>query len=346
MDIEKVAKTIAFLRKQAGYTQKDLADRIGISDKAVSKWERGIGLPDITYLGKLSVLLDTDTDSLLSGDVICHDKGWSGLLILPENLHGVNASTQVYGKPIVYFLLSYFLLAGIKKIVVVGSQRDKDYLNYEFADGSKIGINLCCLDDFANVDIALDCSNVMVVFGRSFIYGASMTRFFQRAMANTDHTTILSIPKKVDEVQQRLCFDTNKKVVSADNPEKRKTRYDYAPIPILFCPKAMLGRVFMTDKARHGLLSVNLSDHSLRNEFLYTDFPDRGYIEFSVDTLDDVVDASCFIRMLEKSSGFIVYCLEEIAWRRGMISLEQLEELGREKVGTEYGKYILSLCNR
>ena len=75
MNDNKIGAALSFLRKRAGYTQKDLADRIGISDKAVSKWERGLGLPDISYLRKLSILLDTDSDSLLAGDVIHHDNG-------------------------------------------------------------------------------------------------------------------------------------------------------------------------------------------------------------------------------------------------------------------------------
>ncbi|NLD47021.1 MAG: helix-turn-helix domain-containing protein [Clostridiaceae bacterium] len=346
MDIVKVGKAIAYLRKQAGYTQKELAELIGISDKAVSKWERGVGLPDIAYLGRLAVLLDTDTDSLLAGDAMSHGKRWSGLLIFPKNSYDVKASTQVYGKPVVNFLLSYFLLAGIKNIVVAGSEEDKDYLDSEFGDGNKIGINLSCLDDFYDIDSVIDCSNVMVVFGRTFIYGASMTRLFRRAMANNDRATVLSIPKSVEDNLQRLYFDVNKKVVNMDSLEKRETRYDYAQIPILFCPKSILNRVLVTNKTRQGLLSINLSDPSFRNEFLYTDFPDRGYIEFPIDTLDDVADASIFVRMLEKSSRSIVYCLEEIAWRRGMISLEQMKQLGNEKAGTEYGNYILSLCDR
>ena len=94
MDIEKVGAAIAYLRKRAGFTQKDLADRLGISDKAVSKWERGLGLPDVAYLGKLSIILDTDTDSLLQGDIIHHDQGWKGLLIIDENSCKINASTE------------------------------------------------------------------------------------------------------------------------------------------------------------------------------------------------------------------------------------------------------------
>ena len=70
MDVKKVGKAIAFLRKRAGYTQKDLADRIGISDKAVSKWERGLGCPDISLLEDLSKILDVSILELLKGEKI------------------------------------------------------------------------------------------------------------------------------------------------------------------------------------------------------------------------------------------------------------------------------------
>ena len=68
-----IGRNIVTYRKHLRMTQAELAARLNYSDKAVSKWERGIGLPDITYFGKLALLLDTDTDSLLAGDVIHHD---------------------------------------------------------------------------------------------------------------------------------------------------------------------------------------------------------------------------------------------------------------------------------
>ena len=133
MDIEKIGKAISFLRKRAGYTQKDLADRLGISDKAVSKWERGQGLPDISYLRKLSILLDTDTDSLLAGDIFRHDSGWQGIIVLEDNICGIGAGTVIYDKPLIFFLLSYFLLVGIKNISVVCSDNDKQYIESAFS---------------------------------------------------------------------------------------------------------------------------------------------------------------------------------------------------------------------
>lgn len=136
----KVGKAIAYLRKRAGYTQKDLADRIGISDKAVSKWERGLGLPDISYLRKLSILLDTDTDSLLAGDVVHHDHLWSGVLLLDENDCGIGAGTIIYDKPLIYYLLSYFLLIGIHDVTILGTESDKEYIEKTLGDGKNLGL--------------------------------------------------------------------------------------------------------------------------------------------------------------------------------------------------------------
>ena len=88
MDSSKVGNAISNLRKKAGYTQKELADRIGISDKAVSKWERGLSLPAISYIRKLSILLGTDADSLLSGSTVYHGVKWLGIPAVPEKFTG------------------------------------------------------------------------------------------------------------------------------------------------------------------------------------------------------------------------------------------------------------------
>ena len=80
MDLNLTGKTIAKLRKSVGFTQASLAEKLGVSDKAVSKWERGIACPDTSIWNQLSILLDTDIESLLYG----HDSSdeWIGILIL------------------------------------------------------------------------------------------------------------------------------------------------------------------------------------------------------------------------------------------------------------------------
>ena len=348
MDKKKIGKTIAYLRKRAGFTQKDLADRIGISDKAVSKWERGLGTPDIAYFGKLSILLDTDIDSILTGNVIHHDKEWRGLLVLPENVQGVNAGMVIYDKPLVYFLLSYYLLVGIKHIYIVSNKTDSDYILEEFGDGGSLGIKLEYIGTrFDDVTNALDSdssySNLMVVYGRSFIFGVDQTRFFQRAMINKDRMTILSLPKKTDKAESSvLSFDEARKLVHSDSEERIHTQYDYYEIPVLFCPKEKLPQIYKASD--QGKFLISLSD--FEREQLYTEVLDRGFVEMPIDNLDQALDVADFVRLVQYACGMEIYCIEEIAWRRGMINLEQLREFGIRKGNTNYGRYLLSLSER
>lgn len=214
MDNEIVGKAIAFLRKRAGYTQKDLADRIGISDKAVSKWERGISLPDTALLGKLSILLDTDTDSLLSGDVIHHDRKWGGILRLTENPYGINAGTVIFDKPLVYYLLGCFMLVGIKNIRIICDPTSRSFIENTLGTGEHFGIRLSFDGSEDNF------SNYMVIAGSSIVYGVDQTRFFQRAMLHPEHITVLSLPKGTREGRQVISFNTDKLVLEEDHEDQ------------------------------------------------------------------------------------------------------------------------------
>ena len=347
MDIEKIGKAIAYLRKRAGYTQRDLADCLGVSDKAVSKWERGLGLPDISYFGKLAILLDTDTDSLLAGDVIHHEKGWGGLLVLDENVYGISASTVVYDKPLISYLLSYFLLVGIKDICVACSEAEQKFLEAYFGGGHGLGICLSyCDNSVEKIQAFLSekpmWDNVMAVLGRSFIFGVDQTRFFQRAMVHRDRLTILSLPKKRNGNIPPICFDETRKLVDPDDDEKLRTQYDYYEIPVLFCTGKMLKAICSGDPKTGRIW--NLSAPKIQEVPLYTEVLDRGFVEISLDTPDALADAGAFVRTVQRACGMTIYCIEEIAWRRGMISQEQPVEFGCANQQTEYGKYILSLC--
>lgn len=342
MDYEKIGKAISYLRKRAGYTQKDLADRIGISDKAVSKWERGLGLPDIGYLRKLSILLDTDTDSLLAGDVVHHDSSWQGLIVLDENAYGIGAGTIIYDKPLIFFLLSYFLLVGIKDILVVGSRTDQEYIEKKFGDGSSYGIRLLTTTEGLASVFEMSCmvANIMMVYGRCLLYGVDQTRFFQKAMIYRDRFTMLVLPKKISRQSARIVINHNKKVINSNEDEPLKTQYDFSDIPILFFPVSLLSEL-----AKEADIATFINRYVSENK-MYVQMLDRGFVEIEVDSWENVQEASNFIKIVQDKCGMNVYCIEEVAWRRGLITLEQLHEHGKKHMNTEYGEYILSLCER
>lgn len=339
MEHNKVGKAISYLRKRAGYTQKDLAERIGISDKAVSKWERGQGLPDVGYLRKLSILLDTDTDSLLAGDVVHHDVNWSGVIVLDHNEYGIYSGTIIYDKPLIYFLLSYFLLVGIKFITVVASKEDKNYIDKTIGDGKDYGININTVTGGLD-KVEINQGNVMFVYGRCFLYGVDQTRFFQKAMMNRDQVTMLVLPKKMNNSSSRVSIGQNRKVINSTSEEPLKTQYDFSDIPILFFPAQLL-KSFSLSTSIRSFITAYANTHEI-----YVQMLDRGFVEIEVDDWNSLQEAATFLKIVQDKCGMNVYCLEEVAWRRGFISLEQLKRQGEKYSGTQYGEYIFSLYDR
>ena len=338
LDAVSVGKAIAYLRKKIGYTQRELAERIGVSDKAVSKWERGIGLPDTAIIGKIAILLDSDTDSLLAGDIIHQNTDWTGLLILNENECGINSGTIIYDKPIVYFQLSYFMLVGIRTIRVVCNEEDEQLIRKELDNGEELGIRLYYYRGIP-VDKFLDSpENVMIVSGMSLIYGVDQTRFFQKAMLNKERTTILSLPKKRESSFARIYYDSDKKIVTSEDGDKLRTQYDYYQIPIIFCPANMVCTMFKGIENLNSNIIWNIG-----KEELYTVILDRGFVEIPLNTWNDVMDASLFVKIVQKACGMQIYCIEKIAWRRGFISHDDFIKLGEKKSNVPYGKYILDI---
>lgn len=338
--VNKVAEAITFLRKRAGFTQKDLAERIGISDKAVSKWERGIGMPDVAYLRKLSILLDTDTDSLLAGDVISRNNSWRGLLVLEDGV--INLASKVYDKPLCYILLSYFILVGIKKINIVCSEKDINYLEREFQDGECLGLELSYHDIHEKMAIRKtdfgDCSNVMIIFGKEVIYGVDQTRFFQKAMFYTDRVSVMALPKGNRSTDEILCFNSDRKVILNDEDEALKTQYNYSDIPIAFAPIGAMEEIF-----KYGKFDIQ---KLINGRDLYIEVLDRGFVEFDIKTIDDLKEASDFIRLVQKRCGMNVYCIEEVAWRRGFVEIEFLKKRSEKYKNSEYGEYLIELYEK
>ena len=339
LDAVKVGNAIAYLRKKVGYTQRELADRIGVSDKAVSKWERGMGLPDTSIIGKIAVLLDTDTDSLLAGDLIHHNKDWTGLLILRRNPYGIKADTIIYDKPAINFLLSYFLLVGIKNIKLVCDRGDCEAVENLYGDGSTLGLNLTYGDSIHDEDYQNSSSNVMLISGMTVIYGVDQSRFFQKAMLDKSKTTVLSLPKKKLDSPARIYYDSDKRMVTSEEGERLRTQYDYYQIPIIFCPAQVIA-----DMQLNETIGYDSIPYTRINDEVYTVTLDRGFVEIPLNDWDDVMDASSFVKIVQKACGMQIYCIEEIAWRRGMISHEEFIKLGEQMGQTPYGRYILEIA--
>ena len=179
-----------------------------------------------------------------------------------------------------------------------------------------------------------------MVYGCCLLYGVDQTRFFQKAMMNRDRFTMLVLPKRLNHPSSRITIDQDKKVVSSDSDELLWTQYDFSDIPILFFPSK-----FLKDMANEENVASYIARHVSESE-LFVQILDRGFVEIEVYNWENVQEASVFMKIIQDNCGMNVYCIEEVAWRRGMISLERLKELGERKKDTEYGKYVLGLYAR
>lgn len=273
MNLVTTGKTIAKLRKDAGLTQASLAEKLGISDKAVSKWERGVSCPDVSLWGRLSVLLDTDIETLIYGHSIGED--WIGILVLDNN---VPADSLIYDKPLINYLISQFLLAGIKEITVVGNCKISipeikihivDELNQQFT------------------------RNAFVIFGNQFIYGPNLTRHIQRAMYS-DELSILAVLK--GKGKYPLSIDSNKYCCLSN----QKSENTYYALPYAFVP------------AQYNIDSFkSLLCNEPKVEQL-----ERGMICFTLDSYDSIIQMGQFVKMMEHNSGEQIANLVEIIERR------------------------------
>lgn len=320
IDNEKIGRAIRTLRERAGYTQKELADKLFISNVAVSKWERGKSVPDTATLQRLSALLDMDVDGLLDGTASYHDDRWRGVLLLEAGPLG--ADTPICDKPLIDYLLSLFLLAGIRNVRIVCLTADRDYIDRRFCGGDMLGIRLSFTEPgvaiLSDGEISADTA-VMLIPRPFFIYGVDLTRFLQRAM------------------QQKSAVVQLGSVVGAGEWSKRDgyAHYGYRRVPLLF----LRGEAFAA-LADHGDLGEALETPKLR-ETLSLEPMDKGFVVSDLRGEEDVRRAAELVRIIQELGGYLVDCPLEIAWRRGMIDREKM--LREAQAFPEYEGYLEKL---
>lgn len=290
MNDNRIGIVIRTLRIKIGLTQQQLANEIGVTDKAVSKWERGIGLPDISTINHLANVLHIDVDNLLDGNIAYLEKKWIGELRLDHFKTKISVMTTIYGKPLVYFFLSYFALAGINDIYVYCSDEEKKGIEKSIGTGEKFGFNII-YNKNNNV------KQKMIIDGPIFLYGINLTKYFQRGMSHNCGKTHLVIPD-MGEKESLIYLDGKNQVSDLSvHPQA------YKNIPIVF-ENECIG--VEREPLGNGMIAIEIVDDN------------------------DVLAISNLLFILSKYLGKQIYCLEEIAYRRGLISLEQLKKNGNK----------------
>lgn len=260
----------------------------------------------------------------------------------------------IYDKPLIYYPLSMLLLAGIREILIISTPEDTPLFEKLLGDGSRIGVKFSykvqdeprgLADAFILGEEFIGDDSVCLILGDNVFYGKDMTRVLKSAMEIKTGATVFGYPVKDPSAFGVVEFDGNRKVVSIEEkPKEPKSNY---AVPGLYFYDNRVVEIAKNVKpsARNEIEITAINNEYLKNGELNVRILGRGMAWLDTGTPEGMLKAAQFVEVVQSRQGFYVSCIEEIAWRRGFITTEQLKKLGEELGKTEYGEYLLALAN-
>ena len=262
----------------------------------------------------------------------------------------------VYDKPMIYYPLSSLMLAGIREVLIISTPRDLPMFEELLGDGSRIGMRIEYKVQHVPNGLAqafvlgrefLNGEPGCLILGDNLFYGQGFRQMLQEAVAQTSERNhgacIFGFEVQDPTAYGVVEFDADGKVLSLEEkPKQPKSNY---AIPGLYfydstvCDKAAA----LQPSARGEYEITDLNRLYLEEGTLQVKLFTRGFAWLDTGNCDSLLDAGNFIATIQNRQGFYVACIEEIAWRNGWISTEQMRKLGQE-MKTAYGKYLVRLA--
>lgn len=258
----------------------------------------------------------------------------------------------IYDKPLIYYPLSMLLLASIKEILIISTPHDLPMYEELLGDGSRIGVKFSykvqkqprgLADAFILGEEFVGDDSVCLILGDNVFYGPDMTKILKNAMENKTGATIFGYPVKDPTSFGVVEFDENNNVVSIEEkPSHPKS--NYAVPGLYFYDNRVVEIAKNVKPSARGEIEITAVNNAYRElgELKVTLFK-RGVAWLDTGTPQGMLQAAEFVETVQDRQGFYMSCIEEIAWRRGFISTEQLRKLGEELKMTDYGKYLISV---
>lgn len=259
----------------------------------------------------------------------------------------------IYDKPLIYYPLSILMLAGIREILIISTPDDTPMYEKLLGDGSNIGIKLSykvqetprgLADAFILGEEHIGNDSVCLILGDNVFYGQDMTRVLQKAMANKTGATIFGYPVKDARSFGVVEFDKNHKVISIEEKPK-EPKSNYAVPGLYFYDNRVVEIAKNVKPSARGEIEITAVNNAyLEMGELNVTLLGRGMAWLDTGTPEGMLKAAEFVEAVQDRQGFYVSCIEEIAWRRGFISTEQLIEIGESLKMTDYGQYLLTIA--
>ena len=280
--------------------------------------------------------------------------GGSGTRLYPLTKAISKQIMPVYDKPMIYYPLSTLMLAGIREILIISTPRDLPVFEDLFGTGEQLGLRMeyavqeyprGLADAFIIGADFIGQDSVALVLGDNIFYGQSFSRVLREAASREKGATIFGYYVRDPREYGVVEFDESGRALSIEEkPENPKSKY---AVPGLYFYDNEVVEIAKNVKpsARGEIEITSINNEYLRRGSLMVETLGRGFAWLDTGNHNSLLDAADFVAAVQKRQGMYISCIEEIAYKRGFITKEQLLKLAEPLMKTDYGKYMVEVAN-
>ena len=282
--------------------------------------------------------------------------GGAGTRLYPLTMVTSKQLLPVYDKPMIYYPLSTLMLAGIRDILIISTPEDTPRFEHLLGSGGQFGLNLSYKvqpspDGLAQAFLLgeefIGSDACAMVLGDNIFYGNGFGKILRAAVVNAEQSEratvfgyYVSDPERFGIVE----FDENGKVISVEE-KPRHPKSNYCITGLYFYPRGVSAMAHEVKPSARGELEITtLNDMYLKKELLDVQLLGRGFAWLDTGTMDSLVEAADFVRMIEQRQGIKISAPEEIAYKNGWISREKLLESAERYGKSPYGAHLKAVA--
>ena len=278
--------------------------------------------------------------------------GGAGTRLYPSTITVSKQLLPIYDKPMVYHPISVLMLAGIRDILIISTPQDLPNFKKLLGDGSQFGVKFSYKEQpspdglaqaFILGDEFIGNDNVAMILGDNIFYGSGFSAMLKNAKERKDGATVFAYPVKDPERFGVVEFDKNNKAISIEEKPK-EPKSNYAVTGLYFYDNKVVEYAKNLKPSARGELEItDLNRIYLEKDNLNVEVLGRGFAWLDTGTHNSLLQAGQYVKTIEENQGIKIACLEEIAYRKGFLTKEQLMEQVKKYKNNEYFNYVARL---